>query len=206
MTCATTLRKQHTINSWFVVWPCPCGTIGDGGGNAMSTEYDELQAAMERGPQRDLDRLEVPGKTPEVAQEGEEPTKKPAVNFTQWEIGPNDQYVATGGTQAILPKGVYRLHATQRGIIFQRAYIVTDKLIDLKDSASSEIIAGIRTFWQSKEKFDEYGILFKRGVLLWGPPGSGKTVTVSLLINDLVREGGMVILCDNPSLAVEALA
>ena len=170
----------------------------------MSTEYDELQAALEREPQRNIDRTEAA--TPQPTSEGEEPTKRPAVNFTQWEIGPNDQYIATGGTQAILPQGVYRLHATPRGIIFQRAYIVTDKLIDLKDSASSEIISGIRTFWQSKSKFDEYGILFKRGVLLWGPPGSGKTVTISLLINDLVREGGMVILCDNPAVAVEALA
>lgn len=173
----------------------------------MSNEYEELQAALERAPQRpERDRENKQSQPTPDACEPVEPTKRPEVNFTQWEIGANDQYVATGGTQPILPKGVYRLYATPRGIVFQRAYIVTDKLIDLKDSASAEIIAGIRTFWQSKAKFDEYGILFKRGVLLWGPPGSGKTVTVSLLINDLVREGGMVILCDSPELTVLALA
>ena len=173
----------------------------------MNTEYDELQEAMDRGPQRDLSDRVIPSQpTPTQEVGGDEPTKKPAVNFTQWEIGANDTYVATGGTQPKLPQGVYRLHSTPRGIVFQRAYVVTDKLIDLKDSSSAEIIEGIRTFWQSKDRFEQHGILFKRGVLLWGPPGSGKTVTVSLLINDLVREGGMVILCDQPELTVNALA
>lgn len=146
--------------------------------------YDELQAMWNR---------------PMVKEEAR-------VNFSQWEIGPNDNFRATGGAQSELPPGVYRLLNTPQGIVFSRTFVITDKLVDLKGSASTEIIEGIRTFWRSEDRFKKSGMLYKRGVLLWGPPGSGKTVTVSLLINELMRNGGMVILCDDPRLCSHALA
>lgn len=133
-------------------------------------------------------------------------TTEARVNFSQWEIEPNDSFTATGGTREKLPAGVYRISHDPRGIHFNRANVLTDKLIDLHDSAASEIIAGIRTFWQAEHKFKSRGILFKRGVLLWGPPGSGKSCCVSQLIKELVDQGGFVILCDHPRLAVDALA
>lgn len=173
----------------------------------MSNEHDELQdiLANESGP--DMGGVEVArtSPTPQVAGESDEQSPSAKVNFSQWEIGANDCFGATGGTRSELPPGVYRLGNSPRGLYFSRVRVMTDKLIDLKDSASSEIIAGIRTFWASEAKFKARGILYKRGVLLWGPPGSGKTVTVSLLINDLVSEGGMVILCESPDLTVAAL-
>src|SRR5579872_3220472 len=133
-------------------------------------------------------------------------TESAKVNYAQWEIEPNDMFLATGGTRATLPPGVYRLLEDQRGIHFARANVLTDKLIDLHDSAANEILDGIRTFWKSKAHFDELGILYKRGCLLWGPPGSGKTATVQRLMKELVDDGGFVILCDSPRLAVHALA
>lgn len=168
------------------------------------SEHDELQQILEAEPTEILNikPSDVPAENQGRAER--EPVKE--VDYSQWEIGPNDGFKATGGTRKLLPPGVYRLYNTNAGIVFSLVRVMTDKLIDLKDSASSEIIAGIKTFWAAEKRFRERGILYKRGVLLWGPPGSGKTVTVSLLMNELIAAGGMVILCDHPSLCVAALA
>lgn len=171
----------------------------------MANEHDELQERLAESGNEVLIHNRPPDEAASTSPVKDERDAFARVNFAQWEIGPNDSFMATGGTCAQLQAGVYRLYESQRGIIFNRVRVMTDKLIDLKDTSSSEIISGIRTFWASADKFKARGILYKRGVLLWGPPGSGKTVTVSLLINDLVAEGGMVILCEHPRLCVDAL-
>lgn len=52
----------------------------------------------------------------------------------------------------------------------------------------------------------DYGLLYKRGVLLWGPPGGGKTATVTMLSRELLNEGGIVVMCDHPGLTSRGLA
>lgn len=74
-------------------------------------------------------------------------------------------------------------------------------------ASSGEVVrhAGIQSFWASKAKFQSRGHVFKRGVLLWGPPGGGKTATVNLLSADLIASGGMVLWIQSPPLAIQAL-
>src|SRR5258708_4108896 len=147
------------------------------------SEHDELQSLLDGT--RPLG-VHVSGNAaapvPTMAQSADRP---PTVDMQQWELEPNNTFRATGITQSHLPAGVYRINVdSYGGIHFVQVSVLTDKLIDLRDSASAEIIEGIRTFWRSGDKFKERGILYKRGVLLWGPPGSGKTVTVQMLIQE----------------------
>jgi SpoVK/Ycf46/Vps4 family AAA+-type ATPase len=94
---------------------------------------------------------------------------------------------------------------TPAGLFFVAKKILTDRLIDLGNSNSQRVIEGIKLFWTRKRKFEERGILFKRGILMWGPPGSGKTATLALLVEDLIRQGGIVLLVQYPGAAVQAL-
>lgn len=106
-----------------------------------------------------------------------------------------------------LPAGIYRPNASERGVFLIKQAVNIDSLITLPDSASTRVLQEIQNFRTMQADFAKHGFLFKRGVLLYGPPGSGKTSVVSQ-INKLIVEGeqGIALLLDHPSLASSALA
>ena len=127
-------------------------------------------------------------------------------DFCQWQVYPNGSFSASTLTQKTLPPGVYSLDQDTNGrIYFAKTRPMTDKLLDLGETVTACVVKSIEVFWDSKQSFVDRGILFKRGILLWGPAGSGKTATVAFLIEKLIARGGIVILCQYPSLCIRAL-
>jgi SpoVK/Ycf46/Vps4 family AAA+-type ATPase len=101
--------------------------------------------------------------------------------------------------------GVWRVNNGMRGPFITKTEIVTDKLIRVTDTPSDLVIRSIENFWGREEQFKKYGQIFKRGILLYGPPGSGKTVTIQLILEDFVRRGGVVIVASRPDYAEFAI-
>lgn len=131
----------------------------------------------------------------------EEPSHEASVvpgKLTQWSIH-GDGYVGCPRTSATLEPGAYRLNfKPQIGLHLERHELTTDSLMRLPDSKSDEVISEIERFWTLKEKFTQYGFTHKRGFLLWGPPGSGKTCTIAFVIQQMIASGGVVFLGDRP--------
>lgn len=86
----------------------------------------------------------------------------------------NGRFTACERAVPTLEPGQYNIGSTDSGIIFTKHTVTTDKLFVLPDSASDEIIRGIELFWEKEEHFRELEFLWKRGIMLYGPPGSGK--------------------------------
>lgn len=107
----------------------------------------------------------------------------------------------------VLPCGVYRMDVhPQMGAIFQRQKNDTDTLLPLPDSESEKILGEIKVFKTLKPAFDQHGFLYKRGILMWGPPGSGKTSTLQQLIKMLVEQhDSIAVLVQSPGTAAFCL-
>ena len=114
-----------------------------------------------------------------------------------------DAFYGVGETRAELPAGLYRsVELPHIGPALMRQRIETDNLLELPDDAVASLIAEFNQFWEIGDKFRERGFLHKRGFLLWGMPGGGKTSGLMLMAKRLVdNQGGIVILLDHPRLA-----
>jgi energy-coupling factor transporter ATP-binding protein EcfA2 len=114
-------------------------------------------------------------------------------------------YAPATRTLAQLPPGVYNIAAGTSQYYFSPQKVITDNLLRLPDSKSEDVIKEIERFWTLKAKFQRYGLTHKRGFLLYGPPGSGKTSTVAVVSQLLVKSGGIVIVGNSGSPQVLSL-
>ena len=82
----------------------------------------------------------------------------------------------------------------------------TDELIVPPDDTIPKIIEEFKMFWTKKEEFTKRGLLYKRGFILWGPPGGGKTSLLSLLTKTLIKDyNGIVVDGEHPDLTAIGL-
>lgn len=140
--------------------------------------------------------------------ESEEKDLLNSIRLVQWAVcGPNT-YKPVSSTFEELESGVYGIRVSQyHGIIYEKRSICVDELLRFPDSVSEKILDEISTFWKKGRKFKEHGFLHRRGYLLHGPAGSGKTCLVHQIIADIVESGGLVFQCSNhPSVFNDGLS
>lgn len=135
------------------------------------------------------------------------PERQPdTADTVQWAVLGNGTFTPSSSTTRLLPSGVYSLSVANSGaLLLIQKNVLTDELVVLPDTASERVLTALQVFWDAKSKFADKGQLFKRGVMLWGPPGSGKTCTLMLLTKDIIAREGIVVLPSNPDLTTRAL-
>lgn len=122
-----------------------------------------------------------------------------------WAQSGNTYFPVSAVTKSI-PPGAYRCQVSQQGPYLERMEIKIDQLLTLPDSATERLLAEFSNFWELRPAFDKRGFTFKRGMLMWGPPGSGKTSAVWQMTERLVKDHqGAVIFVDNPAVATWCL-
>lgn len=122
-----------------------------------------------------------------------------AAKGKMWAVSDDTNYFACDAAVDTLPPSQYLIrHCESRGFYFERKEVHTDGLISLPDAATEQVVAGIEHFWTRRESFAEFGFLWKRGVMLWGPPGSGKTSCVQQLSQMFVARGGISVYMNTP--------
>jgi energy-coupling factor transporter ATP-binding protein EcfA2 len=99
-----------------------------------------------------------------------------------------------------LPSGVYAIGSDMGGPFLMKSTIYTENLISISDSMTSLVYDKVKHFLTDKvkEAYAKYGLLYKRGILLHGPPGTGKTTVVNQIIELATKEKDMLVFL-NPS-------
>jgi GTPase SAR1 family protein len=124
----------------------------------------------------------------------------------QWTTGDNKRFIPSGLTKESLPPGVYEVHhSSQIGMYFEKIPVRTEGLIRFPQTNSERVLKEIETFWNKEQIFKDFKLAHKRGIILWGPPGGGKTCTINLIMKDVVDRGGVVIKFTQPALFIEGM-
>jgi GTPase SAR1 family protein len=94
----------------------------------------------------------------------------------------------------MLPPGFYKVDQSMQGLFFKSQPMQTEELMRFPDSGSDMVVEEIENFWGLENRFRESKIPYKRGMILYGPPGSGKTCTVKIVVENLItKHEGIVI-------------
>lgn len=94
-----------------------------------------------------------------------------------------------------LPSGYYNVNYSQQlGVYFTRRIVESDGIIELPNPIFGKIQKDMSNFWTKKHLYDKYNMIHKRGILLYGPPGNGKSALLSLLASDLIKNHDGIIL------------
>lgn len=119
------------------------------------------------------------------------------VVYSKWIKKGTNVFLPTDNSQIVpqVEAGIYDLRlADGIGFYMVKKEAFLDDLIQFPSGTHKEVLDGIKDFWTRKKKFKEYGFAFKRGILLHGKPGSGKTCIINLAMQYIVNELNGVIL------------
>ena len=102
----------------------------------------------------------------------------------------------TGDNYIILDKlesGLYQIEFDNKKwkIFFTKLTIDNSNLIDLKQEETEEVFNMVKTFCESKDLYRKWNFKYKRGCLLYGVPGTGKSSIISKSIQYVIDQGGV---------------
>lgn len=141
---------------------------------SIMSDLDEFNSRVSGGDDRDrVVERSIPGPE-EIVSTTRNREKGILVDAKMWAVY-GDRYSPCEHVERVLPPGQYTVENSQDiGIHFHQVTSNMDDLLELPDSASQEVITEVTSFWQKEQHFRDFGFLWKRGMMLWGPPGSGK--------------------------------
>jgi hypothetical protein len=119
-------------------------------------------------------------------------------------------FLPCGETLPRLKPGYYRPDLLGGGGMFAQLtlkpiVLVTDDLFVLRNSPVEHVIHTIRKFWDAKDLYAKHGLIHKRGILLHGSPGTGKTSIVNMVARFFANNGGVVFYAGNDEDALPAM-
>lgn len=159
-------------------------------------EFDARIEAVMRG---------VPSGAPPGPQPYDSKSKIDGESHTQWALGGNGRFSPVGQTVPTLPAGIYEPFAIPGMWGVERLKVSSDGIYSLPEMATGQVLDEAERFWRSEDKYRKHGLLYKRGIIMFGPPGSGKTITVKILMNELVQRDGIVVVIQGVNLAIMVL-
>jgi energy-coupling factor transporter ATP-binding protein EcfA2 len=117
-------------------------------------------------------------------------------SFTQWSILPNGVFAPAQDTIKRLNAGLYEIKFDNSlgtyVVIHQK--LNADELFFLPSPEIEEVIDDIKKFWTQIQTFSTYKFAHKRGILLYGEPGCGKSSIIQLCMKHIVEDmDGIVI-------------
>ena len=93
----------------------------------------------------------------------------------------------------ILEPGVYIVdYNREQGLFCKKMNTQSDQLFTFSDNVTVKLAEEIELFWSKSDLYKENNLMHKRGILLTGFPGTGKSSAITLLSDQLIKKGGVI--------------
>lgn len=125
----------------------------------------------------------------------------------QWGRVGSKSFKAFSVTHTSLPPGCYSVTIDMHddSVIFVEKVLKSDDILSFKDGFTQKLMREVDDFWSREKAFKEHGFLHRRGYLLYGTQGTGKSSIVWQVALDVIKRGGIVFVCDNPKFFARGL-
>ncbi len=124
----------------------------------------------------------------------------------QWTSPDGVRFVGTGKSFEALPPGYYDIGVSpQVGIFFEKLVLRTEGLVRFPDSNSDRVLEELKKFLGMEARFKAFHLPFKRGMMLMGPPGSGKTTLVAQVLEEVINREGIALKFSHPDTFINGM-
>lgn len=101
----------------------------------------------------------------------------------------------TDSSGVVLPAGVYKYAENAGGRLPERLVKIDlrgDHFVTLGGCFKS-VDVDISTFMNNRQVYEDHGMIYKMGLLLWGPPGNGKSSIIRKILKELVPQDAIIV-------------
>ncbi len=121
--------------------------------------------------------------------------------YSKWSFNPtHNSYTACYDVATKLEGGLYSFSFDMGGTpILYKQKQKEDKIYDFQNGKMKTVLKEINTFWSKSRKYRELKQTHKRSILLYGPPGCGKTQIVARAIHSVTEIGGVSFRVNDPT-------
>lgn len=124
---------------------------------------------------------------------------EPIRQHVQWMTSDKKHFFPASEVVKQLPPGYYKVLSNMGEIFFQKQDLWKEKLIKFPETASDTVVAEIEKFWDKEQEYRDAKLAYRRGLLLYGPPGSGKSSAIKLAMRNIIARKGIVLEFGHPS-------
>jgi predicted AAA+ superfamily ATPase len=126
-----------------------------------------------------------------------DPNEEPKVSNspTSWGVLQDEEFTPAFTSIPKVPAGIYEIvwnrQLSQHTL--KKQPFKTDELYQLPSYEITDILKDIQNFWDRKDKYKEYNFVHKRGILMYGEPGCGKSGIIQLISKQLIDNDGIIL-------------
>ena len=114
---------------------------------------------------------------------------------TCWGTLQDEEFVPAFTSVQKVPAGIYEIvwNRQVNSHALKKQPFKTDELYQLPSYEIQDILKDIQNFWDRKDKYRNYNFVHKRGILMYGEPGCGKSGIIQLISKQLIENDGIII-------------
>jgi SpoVK/Ycf46/Vps4 family AAA+-type ATPase len=115
--------------------------------------------------------------------------------YSCWGRLDNEEFYPSYETTPNIPSGVYEIfwNSNLGCNTLKKQPFKTDELYELPSPEIKDILNDIDNFWKMKDQYYKYNFVHKRGILMYGEPGCGKSGIIQMISKQIIEKSGIVI-------------